>query len=278
MRVFASLFVASGAAIAMAVPLETTSNGAGLVAKRDLAPNTANSLTTEETEEQRKALILAGSEQARLNLLLPNPPDASNMTYQFINHTVTAPTGGTVFLGTVGSFPALVGTDVSMGIGFVNPCGLNTPHYHPRANELLTVTQGTLIAGLILEQDTGFGNVVGSAPPPRGPLPQVTATLSNYTGFLFPRGLVHWQFNPTCEPAVFVAAFDSRDPGRAEVAHTLFSAAPGDVNTGYEDGGLTADILDRLRATGTNSATQIIESCARRCGIAFQKRSDFLYT
>ncbi|KAF2754217.1 RmlC-like cupin [Pseudovirgaria hyperparasitica] len=252
------------------------------ILERAVNPKTVNTLSAAQLQAQRQGLILAGSEQNRLNLLFPNAPDATNNTYQFINNTVKAPTGGTVFLGTVESFPALYSTDVSIGIGFVNPCGLNTPHIHPRANEFLVVTQGTLIAGLELEQDNGYGNVVGGEPNVLGPIPQVNATLTNYTGFLFPKGLTHWQFNPNCEPAVFVAAFDSSDPGRAEVARSFFSVYPSEVDlsaTGYQTNYLSSADVDQLRATANNQAVSVVQSCAKRCGIPFQKRDlhEFLF-
>ncbi|KAI4657504.1 uncharacterized protein J4E79_007579 [Alternaria viburni] len=207
--------------------------------KRAINPNTVNALTAAELTTQRNALLLAQSETAREAILFPNPPNAANDTFQFINNTVTPPTAGSIFLSTINNFPALGSTGLAAAVGFVNPCGLNTPHWHPRSNEFLTVTQGTLIGALLLENDSGFGNVVGGAPPVRGPYKQIETTLSNYTGMLFPRGLIHWQFNPECEPAVFVAGFDVNDPGRVEAARGFFSGTPDEVleaSAGYNCG------------------------------------------
>ncbi|KAL9106814.1 MAG: hypothetical protein Q9227_008236 [Pyrenula ochraceoflavens] len=164
------------------------------------------------------SLILAPSEQDKLAILVPNPPNVANLTYTFINNTVSPPTGGTIALAAIDAFPALQLGNVAAAIGFVNPCGLNTPHSHPRASEFLTVVRGELVTGLILEENPGSaGNVVGGAAPDNGPLPQVGTTLQLYQGTLFPQGSVHFQFNPTCEPAVFAAAFDNRDPGRIQI-------------------------------------------------------------
>jgi oxalate decarboxylase/phosphoglucose isomerase-like protein (cupin superfamily) len=242
------------------------------VYKREIIPRTVNSLTPEQLTAQRNALLLAQSETSREAILFPNTPDASNDTFQFINNTVTPPTGGTIFLSTINNFPALGATGLAGAVGFVNPCGLNTPHWHPRANELLTVVQGTLIGALVLENDSGFGNVVGGPDPVIGPLPQINTTLSNYTGMLFPKGLVHWQFNPECEPAVFVAGFDNPDPGRAEAARSFFSGEPDEVliaSTGYSEF-LTPAQVSALRPTLTSSFTSIVESCAKKCGIPFE--------
>jgi oxalate decarboxylase/phosphoglucose isomerase-like protein (cupin superfamily) len=195
-----------------------------------------------------------------------------NDTFQFINNTVTPPTGGSIVLNTINTMPALGSTGLLAAIGFVNPCGLNTPHWHPRANEFLTVVQGTLVGALILENDSGAGNVVGAPPPAVGALPQINTTLSNFTGMLFPKGLIHWQFNPECEPAVFAAGFDTPDPGRVEAARGFFSAEPDEVisaSTGYSEFLTPAQIMG-LRPTLTSSFTSIVESCAKKCGIPFE--------
>lgn len=170
------------------------------------------------------ALSLATNEQDQLAVLVPDPSDISNLTYTFVNNTVLPPTGGTISLSSVSVFPALLTTNVAMAIGFVNPCGLNTPHSHPRANEFLTVVQNELVSGLILEENPGsIGLVKGQVPSSKsnGTLPQVGTTLKLYDGTVFPQGSVHFQFNPTCQPSVFAAAFDNRDPGRIEIGECL---------------------------------------------------------
>jgi hypothetical protein len=132
-----------------------------------------------------------------------------------------------------------------------------------------------LIGALLLENDGGFGNVVGGAPPVRGPYQQIETTLSNYTGMLFPRGLIHWQFNPECEPAVFVAGFDINDPGRVEAARGFFSGTPDEVleaSAGYSEF-LTPEQVAGLRPELTSDFTAIVESCAKRCGIPYEAPS-----
>lgn len=242
------------------------------LARRAVNNKTVNVLTPAQLTAQRNALLLAQSETAREAILFPNPPDASNDTFQFINNTVTPPTGGTILLSTINNFPALGSTGLAQAVGFVNPCGLNTPHWHPRANEFLTVVQGTLIGALLLENDSGFGNVVGGPPPAPGQLKQIETTLSNFTGMLFPRGLAHWQFNPNCEPAVFVAGFDTPDPGRVESALAMFSAEPNEVITSSIDFSefLTPAQINGLRDHLPSSFTSIVKSCAKKCGIPFQ--------
>ncbi|KAF9282090.1 hypothetical protein BGZ68_006216 [Mortierella alpina] len=238
--------------------------------KSDPSPSGFNS-NTNASPALKAALNAAASYNDRQAILLPNPPDATNITFTFINNTVTDGTGGTIALSTVNNFPALIGTEVAMAIGFVNPCGLNVPHSHPRSNEFLTVIQGELIAGLVLELNNGgFGHVVGQPAPVNGPIPQVNVTLSNYKGMLFPQGETHFQFNPTCEPALFAAAFDSSDPGRTQIARNFFSNMPNEVltsATGNDMEVLDAKHIAKFRENIPTAFAVIMEECAVRCGL-----------
>jgi oxalate decarboxylase/phosphoglucose isomerase-like protein (cupin superfamily) len=227
------------------------------------------SLTPEQAEALKKELYVAPSESERQAILFPNVPDASNITYQFHNNSVKAPTGGTIALAGVDQFPALVGTNVAGAVGFVNPCGLNVPHSHPRANEFLIVTQGSLVGGLILEENPGgTGNVNGNNPV--GPIRQVNATLSNYRGMLFPKGQTHFQYNPNCDPAVFVAAFDNSDPGRTQIARNFFSVFPDELLIAAAGGNielLDATRIDKLRDIIPAAFAVEMTACAKRCGL-----------
>jgi hypothetical protein len=97
----------------------------------------------------------------------------------------------------------------------------------------------------------------------------VTATLTNFTGMLFPQGQVHFQFNPTCEPAVFSAAFDNNDSGRTQIANTFFSIGFDDVletAVGNSES-LGAAQLDALRGHIPDSFAELMSDCAKACGI-----------
>ncbi|KAF2104999.1 spherulin-1A [Rhizodiscina lignyota] len=104
-------------------------------------------------------------------------------------------------------FPALIGTGVSMTVGFLGPCGFNTPHTHPRSSEINIVIEGRLGTNFIGENG--------------GPL--ITNTLDKLQMTVFPQGALHTEFNPDCDSAIFVAGFASEDPGVQQVAQTLFS-------------------------------------------------------
>lgn len=104
---------------------------------------------------------------------------------------------------------------------------------HIRASEVLSVEKGSLVASLLPQGNpSSSGHVVDSpdgGTALSGPLPQINATLHLYEAILFPQGSVHWQHNPTCEAAVFVAAFDSNNPGRVQIARSLFSVEGNEV-------------------------------------------------
>ena len=232
----------------------------------------SNTPSSPQISALKAALVEAPGFGERQSILLPSPPDASNITFQFINNTVTNGTGGTIALSTLNNFPALIGTNVAMAVGFVNPCGLNVPHSHPRANEFLTVIQGELVGGLILELNNGgSGFVKGQPSPVNGPIPQVNVTLSDYKGMLFPQGETHFQFNPTCKPALFAAAFDNSDPGRTQIARNFFSAEPDKVILSAlgEDGTLDASDIARLRDHIPTAFANVIEECAAKCGLSY---------
>ena len=124
---FASATVASPVALNAPQSLEARSaehykrwDDLNPLTKRAVNPNTVNALTPEQLTAQRNALLLAQSETAREAILFPNPPNASNDTFQFINNTVTPPTGGSIILSTVNNFPALGSTGLAGAVGFVS--------------------------------------------------------------------------------------------------------------------------------------------------------------
>lgn len=69
--------------------------------------------------------------------------------------------GGQGYLAEVSNFPILKGTGISVAIGYLNPCGLDSIHIHNRATELVTLVSGkSLKTGFVLED--GFGNLMTS--------------------------------------------------------------------------------------------------------------------
>ena len=90
----------------------------------------------------------------------------------------------------------------SLAVGFLGPCGMNTPHTHPRATEINFSLNTTLVAGFLEENGAAFRSV------------NITAG----SAAVFPQGAIHFEMNPSCEPALFVAAFNGEDPGVQQLA------------------------------------------------------------
>jgi hypothetical protein len=59
--------------------------------------------------------------------------------------------GGTSTSATAKTFPALIGNGAAMTLGFLGPCGMNTPHVHNRATELNVVVKGRLVTNFQVE-------------------------------------------------------------------------------------------------------------------------------
>jgi hypothetical protein len=108
---------------------------------------------------------------------------------------VTTGEGGKTVRADHSTFPALVGSGGSITVGFLNPCGFNSPHVHPRAAELNLVVEGRLFASVTAENGATHRN----------------HTLNKFEMTVFPQGAIHTEFNPDCVPAVFVAAFPNED-------------------------------------------------------------------
>ena len=51
------------------------------------------------------------------------------------------------------------------------------------------------------------------------------------TATVFPQGAIHFEMNPSCEPAMFVAAFNGEDPGVSQVAQRCAFPSPSCLST-----------------------------------------------
>ncbi|KAJ6763035.1 GERMIN-LIKE PROTEIN [Salix purpurea] len=89
--------------------------------------------------------------------------------------------------------------------------GLNPPHVHPRATEILLVLEGTLHAGFVT-----------SNPDNR----LIEKVLNPGDVFVFPLGLIHFQLNVAKSNAVAVAALSSQNPGVITIANAVFGSNP----------------------------------------------------
>ncbi|KAK4378744.1 hypothetical protein RND71_000606 [Anisodus tanguticus] len=95
------------------------------------------------------------------------------------------------------------------------PYGLNPPHTHPRATEFLVVLEGTLYVGFVL-----------SNPGPNMKNKLFTKILHAGDVFVFPIGLIHFQFNVGKIKAVAFAGLSSQNPGVITIANAVFGSDP----------------------------------------------------
>ncbi|XP_072980690.1 germin-like protein 5-1 [Typha angustifolia] len=117
--------------------------------------------------------------------------------------------GSLVTGANVEKIPGLNTLGVSMARIDYAPGGLNPPHTHPRATEMVFVLEGTL--------DVGFITTANKL---------VAKTITKGETFVFPRGLVHFQKNNGNVPAAVISAFNSQLPGTQSIAVTLFTSNP----------------------------------------------------
>ncbi|KAJ9625643.1 hypothetical protein H2203_004402 [Taxawa tesnikishii (nom. ined.)] len=159
--------------------------------------------------------------------------------------------GRGVALANQAKFPIVAGEGISVAMAFLNPCGMNTPHIHPRATEFLTVTSGTVMTGFVLEN--------GFLPLPGGLTTQINTTLSANQG----------TFNPTCDNATFVAALNSADPGASQIAQNFFSLDAGivDASIGFNNipEQITPDTIEQFRQHIPPNLALAVDECKKTC-------------
>jgi len=107
--------------------------------------------------------------------------------------------------------PGLNTLGISMARVDIAPWGVNPPHLHPRATEILTVLEGTLEVGFIT-----------SNPENR----HFRKVLHKGDVFVFPIGLIHYQRNIGYDNVVAIAALSSQNPGAITIGNAVFGATP----------------------------------------------------
>ncbi|KAF8017570.1 hypothetical protein BT93_H2678 [Corymbia citriodora subsp. variegata] len=121
------------------------------------------------------------------------------------------PVGSKVTPVTVTQLPGLNTLGISMARIDIAPWGINPPHTHPRATEILLVLEGTLEVGFITSN-------------PNNRL--ISKILQKGDVFVFPQGLIHYQRNTGFGNAVALAALGSQNPGVITIANTVFGSTP----------------------------------------------------
>ncbi|KAH7127254.1 RmlC-like cupin domain-containing protein [Dendryphion nanum] len=165
--------------------------------------------------------------------------------------------GGAYKLANIETFPIVAGLGISMAVGYFEPCGINTPHIHPRATEFFVLMEGSNVK---------FGYILENGLVKSGQNPEIAGILSKYEGTVFPQGSIHFQFNEACEKATFVAAFDSVDPGTSQVAQNFFNLDAGVVNAtlGFPKT-IDGSNIKEFRKTIPANLAQDVDNCLAKC-------------
>ncbi|XP_059669106.1 germin-like protein 9-3 [Cornus florida] len=119
------------------------------------------------------------------------------------------PTTFKVLKASMAEFPALNGQSVSYAVLQYPAGSVNPPHTHPRASELLFLLNGNLQVGFVDTTNKLF-----------------TQTLQAGDIFVFPKGLIHYQYNyDEKNSAIAVSAFGSASAGTASIPSSVFNTS-----------------------------------------------------
>ncbi|KAJ4757847.1 RmlC-like cupins superfamily protein [Rhynchospora pubera] len=118
--------------------------------------------------------------------------------------------GSSVTAVAVNNLPGLNTLGISLARLDFAPGGLVPPHYHPRATEILVVLEGTLYVGFVASTNNQL----------------FTKVLNKGDVFVFPQGLIHFQYNQGWTNAVALSGLSSQNPGVVFVANAVFGANP----------------------------------------------------
>ncbi|KAF8396394.1 hypothetical protein HHK36_018011 [Tetracentron sinense] len=140
--------------------------------------------------------------------------DGNFFTYTALRSLVGAdpPTTFKVTKASVAEFPALNGQSVSFAVLEYPAGSVNPPHTHPRSAELLFLLDGSLEVGFVDTTNQLY-----------------TQTLQIGDMFVFPKGLVHFQYNADAKNMAFaVSAFGSANAGTVSVPGSVFTTGISD--------------------------------------------------
>lgn len=162
---------------------------------------------------------------------------------------VSAGNGGKTVSATASNFPALIGHDIAMTVGFLGACSMNLPHTHPRATEINFIAKGSFYAGFFMENNARF----------------IENRLTPGMVTVFPRGAIHFEINLSCDDAVFVAGFNNEDPGVQTTASSFFGL-PRDIVQSSLNVSRIQTVDDLAAFLPKNPAISLAE-CKARCGL-----------
>lgn len=147
------------------------------------------------------------------------PADSTSINGTYFTYTglrnLSGATGPAlkVTKASVREFAALEGQSVSLAFLEFPPGGINPPHTHPRASELLFLLSGTLEVTVVDTKNVPYQQ-----------------TLQAGDLFVFPKGLLHLQYNRNHkQAAIAVSAFGGANAGTVSVPTSVFATGIDDL-------------------------------------------------
>ncbi|KAL8158811.1 hypothetical protein V2J09_000348 [Rumex salicifolius] len=146
----------------------------------------------------------------------PNQVTADDFLFKGLNKAgnINNPMGSAVTPVIPANLAGLNTLGISLARLDFAPNGLVAPHFHPRATEVLTLLEGTLHVGFVTSN------------PPSGANKLFTKVLYPGDVFVFPQGLIHFQFNVGNTNAFALSALSSQNPGVTTIANAVFGSQP----------------------------------------------------
>jgi quercetin dioxygenase-like cupin family protein len=111
----------------------------------------------------------------------------------------------------VDQIPGLNTLGISLARIDFAPYGENPPHIHPRGTEILVVLEGSLYVGFVTSN-------------PENRL--FSKVLNKGNIFVFPIGLIHFQFNVGHTNAIALSGLSSQNVGVITIANAVFGSNP----------------------------------------------------
>jgi quercetin dioxygenase-like cupin family protein len=105
------------------------------------------------------------------------------------------------------NFPGLNTLGMSFARADIEVGGINPPHFHPRATELVHVVKGKVYLGFVDSNNRVFDRI-----------------LEQGEVMVFPRGLVHFMMNVGDEVVTLFGSFNSQNPGLQKIPSAVFGS------------------------------------------------------
>ncbi|XP_047326738.1 germin-like protein 9-3 [Impatiens glandulifera] len=162
-------------------------------------------------------MAMAGDPDILTDFIVPlgSPVDENLFTFTGMRQLVGAPPPEKfkVLKASMAEFPILNGQSVSMAVLQYSGGSVNPPHTHPRASELLFLLEGSLQVGIVDTTNKLY-----------------TQTLQVGDIFVFPKGLVHFQYNVDANNTAFaISAFGSASAGTVSIPSAVFNTSISDA-------------------------------------------------